>query len=202
MDNRYAGAGVGVFVVNEKGQILVGIRLAPEGYGLNEWQLPGGKIDHMEDWKDTCVREVAEETGLIVVNPKFLTARNDTWPMVDKHFVTSFFVARAGSGAKPIVMEPTKCKEWRWVDIKDIPQPSFLTLREVAEECYDKIQEYLANNVYMYSPDPEQMFTVKARYYAEQDCFGESFVVQGDNRGKNKNFEVGSKVKITSIERQ
>lgn len=194
MDQRYAGAGVAVFVVNEKGQILVGIRLAPEGYGLNEWQLPGGKIDHMEDWKITCCREVYEETGITIVNPEFLTARNDVWPMVDKHFVTSFFVAAAVIGSQPVVTEPTKCKEWRWVDIKDIPKPTFLSLQEVAEECYDKISKYT-------SDEPEQTFIVQARYYAEHDCCGESFVVKGDNHGKNKNFEVGSKVRITPIER-
>lgn len=142
MNQRYAGAGVAVFVVNEKRQILVGIRLAPAGYGHNEWQLPGGKIDHMEDWKDTCRREVYEETGLIIENPKFLTARNDTWTMADKHFVTSFFVAKAVGKESPVVMEPTKCKEWRWVDIKDIPKPTFLSLQEVANECHDKISEY------------------------------------------------------------
>mgnify|MGYP000621924107 CR=1 FL=1 len=39
-------------------------------------------------------------------------------------------------------------------------------------------------------------YTVKARYYAESDNFGESYVLTSDNSEKDTNIEVGKKVEI------
>ena len=43
-------------------------------------------------------------------------------------------------------------------------------------------------------------YTVKARYYAEPDCFGETIILQNDNVGSSlRYFEIGSKVEIKVI---
>ena len=44
------------------------------------------------------------------------------------------------------------------------------------------------------------MYHVKARYYANPDQFGESFVLQSDNGGVDKRLEVGTKALILSEE--
>ena len=140
MKERVALAGTAVFVRNEKKEILVGVRLSIPGYGNNEWQLPGGKIAHMEDWLDTAKREVFEETGLEVNNVKFITSKCNRWKFADKHFITSFFTADV-CGGKLEVKEPTKCFLWKWVNVDEIPDPTFLTLRDVVNEFRDKIIE-------------------------------------------------------------
>ena len=43
------------------------------------------------------------------------------------------------------------------------------------------------------------MFTVKARYYADSDQFGESYVLTSDNGEKDLRVEVGRKVRIVPL---
>jgi ADP-ribose pyrophosphatase YjhB (NUDIX family) len=48
-----------------KGRLLLVLRANPPGAGL--WSIPGGKVEPGEDEAVAVVREVAEETGLVVV---------------------------------------------------------------------------------------------------------------------------------------
>ncbi len=59
--NTRIGLGVGVFVRNEKGQVLLEKR---SDCGL--WGLPGGRIEAGESILEAALREVAEETGLSI----------------------------------------------------------------------------------------------------------------------------------------
>jgi len=43
------------------------------------------------------------------------------------------------------------------------------------------------------------MFIVKARYYADSDNFGESFVLTSDNGEKDLRLENGTKVRIVAL---
>jgi len=43
------------------------------------------------------------------------------------------------------------------------------------------------------------MFIVKARYYADSDNFGESFVLTSDNGDKDLRLETGTKVRIVAL---
>jgi len=40
------------------------------------------------------------------------------------------------------------------------------------------------------------MYTIKARYYAHPDCFGETFILTSDNGDKDLRLEIGTKVNI------
>ncbi len=42
-------------------------------------------------------------------------------------------------------------------------------------------------------------YTIKTRYYADSDQFGESFVLKSDNDEKDLRLEVGTKVKIVAL---
>lgn len=50
------------------GWILIRRGIKPS---IDGWALPGGYLDHAEDWRHACVREAQEELG-VTINPKFL----------------------------------------------------------------------------------------------------------------------------------
>ena len=92
----------------------------------------------MEDWIDCCKREVLEETDLTIDDIHFITARNNTYPYLDIHFVTCFFVAKKYSG-EPKIMEIDKCFQWKWFDLDNLPKLLFLSIKEVVSENYNMI---------------------------------------------------------------
>jgi len=127
--------GVGVIICNEEGEILVGKRINAQGHGDGEWSLPGGHVEMMEDLKDTCKREVLEETGLeikVVGKCESFPYSNDRFLETSRHYITLFFVAEVVGGNLQN-MEPDKCEGWEWFDIKKMPSPLFPPLREMCK---------------------------------------------------------------------
>ncbi|KAJ1025995.1 hypothetical protein NDA18_003655 [Ustilago nuda] len=62
--------GVAVFVINEKGHVLVGKRKGSHGAGT--LALPGGHLELHESFQDCAARQVYQETGLILEPPHTL----------------------------------------------------------------------------------------------------------------------------------
>ena len=60
--------GVAVFVLNEKGHVLIGKRTGSRGAGT--LALPGGHLELHESFYDCAARETFEETGLILESPQ------------------------------------------------------------------------------------------------------------------------------------
>lgn len=56
--------GTGILLRNRRGQVLLGRGTAPPTAG--QWRLPGGKTEGGESFEETAVRELAEETGIVV----------------------------------------------------------------------------------------------------------------------------------------
>ena len=58
------GIGVAVIVFNEEGKFLLGHRQG--SHAARTWAFPGGRIDSGENPYQCAVRELAEETSLIL----------------------------------------------------------------------------------------------------------------------------------------
>lgn len=118
-----ARVGVGAFILNDKGQVLLGKRKGSHGAG--EWSLPGGHLEFKETIEACCRREVKEETGLTELG--FLSKlgySEDFFIKEGKHYVTTYMLFRLIEGV-PELKEPNKCEGWRWFDISDAPSPLF-----------------------------------------------------------------------------
>lgn len=122
--------GVGVWVIKGD-QVLMGQRRGAHGAGT--WAPPGGHIEAWESAAETAVREVEEETGLVIKSPRIVGLTEDMFAEEGKHYVTLWLVAHWISG-EPVIREPTKCSQLCWADLDDLPQPLFLTVRNVLKD--------------------------------------------------------------------
>jgi ADP-ribose pyrophosphatase YjhB (NUDIX family) len=84
------------------GRVLLS-RISPlSRYDHGRWTLPGGGIEHGEDPCDAAVREVEEETGLVVRIERLLGLDSEHWPRtpsgVDFHALRVIYAARVVGG--------------------------------------------------------------------------------------------------------
>lgn len=121
--NKQVQVGVGVWIFNPLGQVLFGYRLSKHGNGT--WAPPGGHLEFGETPIQTAIREVCEETGLIIPQNKIseFAYTNDIFP--DKHYITIHCRVDNFIGV-PKVIEPDKCDVWKWFDTDKLPEPLFL----------------------------------------------------------------------------
>lgn len=113
--------GIGCFVVRN-GRFLMGRRHGAHGAGT--WSVPGGWIEWRESPEAAAIREVREETGMLVVDARVAGATTTSHPE-GMCSVTLWVVARWISG-EPVVMEPDKYAEHRWYGLDEaLPAPLF-----------------------------------------------------------------------------
>jgi 8-oxo-dGTP diphosphatase len=125
--------GVGLFVFNKLGELLLGKRKNSIGEGC--WQIPGGHVEFKEDPIDSAIRELFEETGLVTdrKNVSFITYVSDVYEKENLHYIGLFFLIRNYSG-KLENKEPEKCESWQWFTLNALPTPLFKPLNSFIEK--------------------------------------------------------------------
>ncbi len=117
----YPRVGIGVMVQNEKGEVLMGLRQGSHGEG--EWSYPGGHLEFGETIFETAKREVKEETDLDVEEFELISVADEMRYIKSdgKHYLNIGVKAKY-TGGDPKLMEPNKCKEWKWFSLDDLPE--------------------------------------------------------------------------------
>ncbi len=118
---RYPRVGIGVMIQNNKGEVLLGLRQGSHGAG--EWSFPGGHLEFGETVFETAKREVQEETGLEVAGFKLISVADEMRYIKsdNKHYL-NIGVKAEYQGGEPKVMEPDKCKGWKWFSLDNLPE--------------------------------------------------------------------------------
>jgi 8-oxo-dGTP diphosphatase len=106
------GVGVHLYLLNGKGEILVGKRKGDKGGGT--WGPPSGHLEYQEDPKDCAARETMEEAGIKIQDISFAGITNDIDPKESAHYINLHFVSFLKPGERARAMEPDKCEEWGW----------------------------------------------------------------------------------------
>lgn len=119
-ETQYPKVGVGV-MIERGGKILLGRRRNSHGDG--SWSWCGGHLEYGESFEQCAIREVAEESGLVVRRLRFLCLHNIL--AYDKHYVDIQFVAEEVAPGEPQLLEPHKIAEWGWFALDALPQPLF-----------------------------------------------------------------------------
>jgi len=129
------GAGIGVMLIKNN-KILLGKRHEdPEKAssllkGAGTWTMPGGKLHFQESFEEAAKREVMEETGIKIKNPKIICINNDKIESV--HFVTIGLISYDLEG-EPETREPDEITEWKWFDLNNLPEPLYFPSAKVIE---------------------------------------------------------------------
>ncbi|MCJ8273289.1 MAG: NUDIX hydrolase [Psychrosphaera sp.] len=125
--------GIGIIIENAQKRVLIGKR---KGSHAPYYSIPGGHLELGESFELAAIREIAEETGLIISNPQVICVTNnlDTYKEEGYHSVSVILVVKDFAG-EPELKEPEKCEGWIWIDPNDLPQPHF-DASESAIQCY------------------------------------------------------------------
>ena len=126
--NDVPKVGIGV-VVLKQGRVLLGRRKGSHGAG--EFAYPGGHLEYLETFEQCARREVREETGLEIAEPRFLRLLN-TRQYAPKHYIDIAFAAECLSG-EPRVLEPDRVESWDWYALDALPSPLFGTCASAFE---------------------------------------------------------------------
>ena len=136
LNDKSVSVGVGVWIFNVDGQVLLGRRLSKHGHGT--WGLPGGHMKFGETPLKTAIREVKEETGLDISkkNVEEFSYTNDVFP--DSHYITIHFLVN-NVVEVPVPMEMKKCVLWQWCDMDHLPKPLFLPVKNLlAQDVFQR----------------------------------------------------------------
>jgi len=136
-NNRRPYVGVGILVLNNKEEVLLGLRIA--SHGIGEWAFPGGHLEFGETVFQTAKREVKEETNLDIDDFELVSVCDEMRYIEThgKHYLNLGVLGKY-RGGDPVTMEPDKCREWRWFSLDNLPEnlfePTALTLRNFKDK--------------------------------------------------------------------
>ena len=120
-------------IVNKNGKILMIKRAKKEGNLL--WAFPGGKVEDGETKEQACIREVHEETGIIVTTKQILGERIHP----DTNRKITYFLCDYVSGQIKI------SNENEVIEIAYKNQQEFN--RDIKTDIYPPIKEYIKKQI-------------------------------------------------------
>ncbi|QTA87101.1 Adenine DNA glycosylase domain-containing protein, MutY-like [Desulfonema magnum] len=105
-------------VVYKEGQVLI-TRRKPEGLLGGLWEFPGGKVRKNEDAKQACIREIKEETNLVVEVESHLTCVRHAYT----HFKIVMDVFRCAYVSGRVKLNGPE--DFRWIATEETEQYPF-----------------------------------------------------------------------------
>jgi 8-oxo-dGTP diphosphatase len=164
---KKVGIGFGVMILDSKGRILLGKRhedpnKADSAFKVSDvWTMPGGKLDYGESFEEGAKREVKEETGMTLNNPKVICVNQDKNEYA--HFITIGLFSNEYEGY-PDVMEPDEITEWKWFELNNLPKNLYFPSAKVLEN-------YRQQKFYM--PEKPKNIEVEIRSFISKEKYEE-----------------------------
>lgn len=134
---------VTAIVIRHDGRMLITKRTASKKKWPNKWTVPGGQVETSDflgtpteinnQWYDVLenavVREVKEETGLVIRKPKYLCSI-----AVPGTIIVSFYV-RTLNQDDPVSLQLEECDDYAWVTYEEAK--NYDLIDGILEELHD-----------------------------------------------------------------
>lgn len=134
----FIGVGVGALILNDEGKLFITLRGPKAKNERGKWEIPGGKVEFGETFKQAIKREMLEEHSIEIEVGEMLQLCDHIIPDEKQHWVSPTYRCQIVSG-EPVINEPEKCSEFRWVTIEEAEQLplSIVTKQdiEVLKQC-------------------------------------------------------------------
>ena len=138
MEKNRPKVGVGVYIFNDNGEILLGRR--KNAHGAGDWCPPGGHLEFGESFEDCAKREAMEEANINIKGVAFVGITNDIFAEENKHYITIALTARWDSGEVNL-NEPHKCEEWKWFKWSNFPENLFIPVKNLQLQIKELLPE-------------------------------------------------------------
>ena len=123
-------------VVTHDEKVLFGRRIT--AVGEFEWQLPGGWIEIGESPPLAARREVLEETGLRLLDLRFVGTTSNVFS-ADEHSLSLYFEAECADAESLDAVDRQTCDAWEWRNWSEITDNLFLPLSLLKKTDYQPL---------------------------------------------------------------
>lgn len=122
-----------VVVVNKLGQVLILKRASHSATYPNHWNFPGGSLDEGETPSEAAIRELREETGLIVSKPYLNHFETRTLPKITIYY----FITGEYQGQVAINSESS---DYKWVFLNELEEFNMIPM---SPQVVENIKYYM-----------------------------------------------------------
>lgn len=113
---------ISVFLVNDKGEVLLQKRSANKRFKPNLWGLCSGHVDAFESLENAAIREVGEEVGLEITNEDLHSFYEKVlYKREQNSHITYLYYAKTNLKEDEFVLQEEEVAEVKWVPIVEVP---------------------------------------------------------------------------------
>lgn len=112
---------VGIFIINDKREVLLQKRSANKRFSPNKWGLCAGHVDAYESLETAALREIKEEVGLDLSLKELIPYGEREINISDSNsHITYFYYVICNKKAEEFVIQEEELSEVKWFNIGEI----------------------------------------------------------------------------------
>ena len=112
---------VGIFIINEKKEILLEKRSANKRFNPNKWGLCAGHVDAYETLEEAALREIKEEVGLDVSIEELIPYGEKEVTIKDSNsHITYFYYVKCNKKEDEFIIQEEELSKVKWFNIDEI----------------------------------------------------------------------------------
>ena len=111
---------IGVFILNDYGQILLQKRSRNKKNYPNMWALCTGHVEKNEDVQDAAIKELKEELGIDISIKELHSFANGKFDIINENGSTYFFYIKCNLKQEKFIIQKEELSQVKWFDIIDV----------------------------------------------------------------------------------